>query len=130
MLTPPYDGESIAKEVFMFLTQWNIEHKILTITMDNANYNDVMGSNLKKRFIRRNGLISSGDFFHVRCCAHILNHTMQDGLQLVGDILKKIQNLVKLITISSQRSKDFYEIAQKKIHLNVRRKQNLDMQVC
>ena len=36
-LTSPYDGESIANKVFMFLTQWNIEHKILTITVDNAN---------------------------------------------------------------------------------------------
>ena len=129
-LTPPYDGESIANEVFMFLTQWNIEHKILTITVDNAKYyNDVMVSNLKKHLILRNGLISSGAFFHVRCCAHILNLIVQDGLQLIGDILEKIRNLVKLMTRSSQRSKDFYEIAEIFFHLDVRRKLNLDMQV-
>lgn len=29
-LTPPYDGESIANEVFMFLTQWNIANEALT----------------------------------------------------------------------------------------------------
>jgi len=29
-LTPPYDGKSIANEVFMFLTQWNIVNEALT----------------------------------------------------------------------------------------------------
>jgi len=38
--------------------------------------------------------------------------------------------MVKLITKSSQRRKDFYEIAEKIFHLDVRRKLNLDMQVC
>jgi len=89
-MTPPYDDESVANEVIMFLTQWNIEHKILTITVDNAKYNDVMMSNLKKHLIPRNGLVSSGVFFHVQCCAHILNRIVQDGLQLIGDILEKI----------------------------------------
>ena len=79
-LTPPFDGESIANEVFMFLTQWNIDHKILTITVDNAKYNDLMVANLKKRLVPKSGVISSGTFFHVGCCAHILNHIMQAGL--------------------------------------------------
>jgi len=50
-LTPPYDDESNANKVFMFLTQLNIEHKIVTIIVDNANYNNVMMSNMKKRFL-------------------------------------------------------------------------------
>ena len=48
--------------------------------MDNAKYNDVMVANLKKCLVPKSGVISSGVFFHVRCCAHILNHIVQDGL--------------------------------------------------
>ena len=54
-LTPPFDGESIVNEVFMFPIQWNINHKILTITMDNAKYNDVMVSNLKSTLFQEMG---------------------------------------------------------------------------
>jgi len=39
-LTAPFDDERIANEVFIFLTQWNRDHKILTITVDNAKYNE------------------------------------------------------------------------------------------
>jgi len=97
--------------------------------VDNAKYNDLTVSNLKKHLIPRNGLISSGAFFHIRCCEHILNLIVQDDLQLIRDILEKIQNLVELMTRSSQRRKDFYEIAEFFFHLDVRRKLNLDMQV-
>ena len=105
----------------MFLTQWNIQHKIVTITVDTAKYNDVVVSNLKKCLVPMSGLITSGAFFHVRCCAHILNLIVLDGLQLIGEILEKIRSLVKLITTSSQRSKDFYESADKIFHLDVRK---------
>jgi len=54
---------------------------------------------------------------------------MQDGLQLISEILKNIRNLVKLITKSPYKSKEFYESGEKIFHLDVRRKLNLDMQV-
>ena len=67
--------------------------------------------------------------FHLRCCAHILNHIMQDGIQLIDEILEKIRNLVNLITRSPHRSKEFYESGEKIFHLDVRRKLNLGKQV-
>ena len=79
-----------------------------------------MVSNLKKRLIPRNRLINSGAFFNLRCCAHILNHIVQDGLQLIGEILEELQSLVKWTTKSL--SKDFYESVKKIFHLHVRKK--------
>ena len=59
--------------------------------MDNAKYNDVMVSNLKKRFVSINGLITGGAFFHIRCCVHILNLIVQDDLQLIGKFSKRFE---------------------------------------
>ena len=111
-LTSPYDGESITNEVFMFLTQWNIEHKILTITMDSAKYNDVMVANMKKHIIPKNGLVSSGVFFHVRYLCTYLELYCTRWFAFDWWNSRKIQSLVKLITKSSQRSNDFSEIAE------------------
>ncbi|KAK8309740.1 hypothetical protein V6Z12_D02G143500 [Gossypium hirsutum] len=41
-LFPPYDGLNIADELFLCLSQWGIDKKIFSITLDNASYNDVM----------------------------------------------------------------------------------------
>ncbi|WCJ24568.1 hypothetical protein M5689_006518 [Euphorbia peplus] len=79
-LTPPFDGRNIADEVFMNLLQWNIQNKVLTITADNASYNDVMINNVKNRLVTKKSLIRNGDFFQVRCCAHIVNLIVQTGL--------------------------------------------------
>ena len=50
-----------------------------------------------------------------------LNRIVQDGLWLNGEILEKIRNLVKMITKSSERSKDFYKNAEIFFHLEVRK---------
>ncbi|KAL2922908.1 Zinc finger BED domain-containing protein RICESLEEPER 2 [Bienertia sinuspersici] len=126
-LSPPYDGQSISEEIFMFLNQWKIEHKVLSVTVDNATYNDTMISHLKTRLLLRGLLFGDGSFFHVRCCAHIINLIVQSGLDVIASILDNIRNLVKIITRSSSKSKEFYDTAQKNFHLEVKRKLNLDM---
>lgn len=62
-LAPPYDGLCIADELFLCLTQWNIEHKILTITTDNASYNDTILNNVKNRLLAKKCLVHNGIFF-------------------------------------------------------------------
>ncbi|KMS98808.1 hypothetical protein BVRB_3g068830 [Beta vulgaris subsp. vulgaris] len=128
-LSPPYDGQSISEEIFMFLIQWKIEHKVLSVTVDNATYNDTMISHLKTRLFLRGLLFSDGSFLHIRCCAHIINLIVQSGLDVIASILDNIRNLVKMVTRSSSRSKEFYDTAQKNFDLDVKRKLNLDMKV-
>ncbi|KMT19294.1 hypothetical protein BVRB_1g013000 [Beta vulgaris subsp. vulgaris] len=128
-LSPPYDGESISEEIYMFLNHWRIDDKVLSVTVDNASYNDAMITHLRSRLVARGVLRHGGCFFHIRCCAHIINLIVQSGLGLIQSILDSVRNLVKMITRSSSRSKDFYDVAQKNFHLDVKRKLHLDMQI-
>ncbi|KNA20152.1 hypothetical protein SOVF_055050 [Spinacia oleracea] len=128
-LAPPYDGLSIANEISMFLNQWKLDDKILSITVDNASYNDVMVSTLKKRLVPKGGLLDGEALFHVRCCAHIINLIVQKGLSCISEILDKIRALTKMVTKSSHRGDEFYDCAEKIFHLDGKRKLNLDMQV-
>jgi len=49
------------------------------MTLDNAFANEVLQNTLKSQLVLQNGLICVGEFFHVRCCAHILNLIVQEG---------------------------------------------------
>jgi hypothetical protein len=42
-------------------------------------------------------LLCGGKFFHIRCCAHILNLMVQDGLKEIDNALQKIRNSVKYV---------------------------------
>ena len=75
------------------------------MTLDNASSNDSMQNILKERLNLQNGLLCDGDFFHVRCCAHILNLIVQEGLKVAKEALYKIRESVKYVKASEGRLK-------------------------
>lgn len=126
-MTPPYDGLNIEDEFIMCLTQWKIDNKIFSITLDNASYNDVMVSSLKSRFRANRALLCDGTFFQIKCCGHIVNLIVQVGLRLVDDVVSKVRNGIKHIKKSGPRKKRFYEMAEKTFHLNGTKKLHQDV---
>ncbi|MFQ6650037.1 hypothetical protein Gotur_022162 [Gossypium turneri] len=86
-LFPPYDGLNIADELVLCLSQWGIDKRKFSFTLDNASYNDVMVSYLKNRFCANRALLCDGAFFQVRCCAHILNFIVKTSLEFVDDVV-------------------------------------------
>lgn len=122
---PPHSGDVISEAIFKCLVEWGIEDKIGTITVDNAKANDVAIRNLRDSFSIRRPLPLGGKLFHVRCCAHILNLCVKDGLEPIEPIVDKIRGGIKYIAISEGRTLKFGEIAnqlqlkQKKLILDV-----------
>ncbi|XP_043710234.1 zinc finger BED domain-containing protein RICESLEEPER 2-like [Telopea speciosissima] len=88
----------------------------VTATLDNASTNDVMINHLKDWISRKGALIKHGDIFHVRCCAHILNLIVQDGLVELRDALMKIRHMVKWINSSPSRFEKWkYALSQSRL---------------
>ncbi|KAK7261864.1 hypothetical protein RIF29_28187 [Crotalaria pallida] len=106
-MPPPHSGLEICAMLLEFLKEWNIEKKIFSITLDNATSNDTLVTILKHKLDDKNGLVAGGEFFHVRCSAHILNLIVQDGLKVVGDALQKVRDSVKYVKGSEIRKKNF-----------------------
>jgi hypothetical protein len=102
--------------------KWNILKKVGTITLDNASNNDRVASILKSNFQELGMLHFKGLFFHVRCCAHILNLIVQDGLSKIESCIIKIREGVKYLRKSSGRLFKFGEIA---IQLSLSTKRSL-----
>lgn len=93
------------------MNEWGIIDKIGTFTVDNAAANDVALQHLRQTFSVRKKLLLEGKMFHARCCAHILNLCVQDGLDPTRQIVDKIRDGVKFVAVSEGRTIKFAEIS-------------------
>jgi hypothetical protein len=84
-----HKGLTIAKELEQCLEEWGIPG-FLTISLDNASTNDPAVDCFKKRTMANNGVICRHEFIHVRCCAHIINLIVHEGLEDVHDSIVRI----------------------------------------
>ncbi|XP_075512776.1 zinc finger BED domain-containing protein RICESLEEPER 2-like [Primulina tabacum] len=109
---PPHTGIVVCDVLNKCLVEWEIENKVWTITVDNATYNDVAIRMLKDNLSYKNNLPLGGKLFHVRCCAHILNLLVQDGLSEIHNIISNVRESVKHISASEFRLNIFSEIAK------------------
>ncbi|XP_057444605.1 zinc finger BED domain-containing protein RICESLEEPER 2-like [Lotus japonicus] len=109
----PRRGVDVADAIFKCLKVWGIENKIFSISVDNAAYNDKCLKNLKEN-LSGNKLFLDGALFHVRCCAHILNLLVQDGLSKIKSVIVNIRESVKYINYNDARLKAFCDVVEQK----------------
>lgn len=70
----PHSAEVMCNELYDCLMDLNIDRKLSTVTADNCAANDSTIALLLGKF-STSSMIMGGRFFHMRCCAHILNMT-------------------------------------------------------
>ena len=111
-LEPPHTGVVISDAIIDCLIVWGIEDKVSTITLDKASANDVAAKTIMNNFQVRDKLCFKGLIFHVRCCAHILNLVVQDGIHVIQDVIENIRCSVTYLKKSPSRMYKFGEIAR------------------
>ncbi|KAH9703019.1 BED-type domain-containing protein [Citrus sinensis] len=97
-----HKGDTIGKLIESCLLEWGID-RVFTITVDNASSNDLVISYLKKKLNNWGGLVLNGDYLHVRCCAHIINLIVTEGLKEMNNSVSSIRNAVKYVRSSPAR---------------------------
>ncbi|KAL3649077.1 hypothetical protein CASFOL_005480 [Castilleja foliolosa] len=102
IVPPPHTGIELANKVLNLLNEWGIGKKIFSLTLDNASNNDNMQDTL--RGLLRSDLLCGGEFFHIRCCAHILNLIVREGMKVVNVTLSKVRQSVKYVKASESRT--------------------------
>ncbi|XP_073098901.1 zinc finger BED domain-containing protein RICESLEEPER 2-like [Elaeis guineensis] len=110
----PRRGVDMADAIFKCLKAWGIENKVFSVFVDNASYNDSCIRNLKENLSLCNKLVLDGELFHVRCCVHILNLLVQDGLGKIKNVIHNIRESVKYINHSDSRLKAFCDVVEQK----------------
>jgi hypothetical protein len=78
------------------MLEWGIRN-IFTITVDNVIANDTALEYVKRRTYSEEGTILESQFMHMRCCAHILNLIVIEGLKEVDDSLVRVRSAVKYV---------------------------------
>ncbi|KAG6477569.1 hypothetical protein ZIOFF_066836 [Zingiber officinale] len=111
-IPPPRGGLQISDAIFKCMKEWGIENKVFTITVDNASSNDLAIRYMKDTIQRSRTLACEGNLFHVRCCAHILNLCVQDGLREIEGIIGNIRESVEYVNRSEARRVQFVECVQ------------------
>ncbi|KAL5789248.1 hypothetical protein ACOSQ2_004136 [Xanthoceras sorbifolium] len=94
-------GETIGKCIEKVLIDWGID-KVFTITIDNASSNNTAILYIKRKLNswKADGAILDGKYLHLRCCAHIINLIVNDGLKEMNDSVAAIRNAVKFVKSS------------------------------
>ena len=88
---PPHSGVVIANALRDCFSDWEIEDKIHTFTVDNASTNDFAIKIIKDDFQLKNSMLVGGRLFHVKCCTHITNLLVQSGLTEIKDIIDDVR---------------------------------------
>ena len=93
------------------MLDWNIDRKLSTVTLDNCTTNDSLVNSLLMK-LDTSSLLLDGQLFHMRCCAHILNLIVQDGLAVIGDGITKVRSSVVFWSATPKREQTSREAAR------------------
>lgn len=111
----PHTSERLCEVIIEKLLDWNIEKKIFGIVLDNCTTNDALVREMLYILKPKNALLVSGELFHVRCGAHILNLIVQEGLEALRDVIRNIRETVKYVRHSQSRIERFEKVS-KQVH--------------
>ncbi|GJU17663.1 zinc finger BED domain-containing protein RICESLEEPER 2-like protein [Tanacetum coccineum] len=102
----PHTGGALFKMLTKVLTNFNLEDKVMSITLDNASNNTSAMDKLKLKYDPPMG----GRFYHSRCVAHIINLVVQAGLEVpaIDAIRESFKTMLKDIFKSSARTRQRY----------------------
>ena len=94
---------NIFNVIMSILETFEIQHRIISITLDNASSNTSSIALFCEKNIPQNG----GYFFHQRCACHIINLVVQSGIKVVSDRIDRIREALAWLCSSNPRVAEF-----------------------
>ncbi|KAK9691505.1 hypothetical protein RND81_09G201200 [Saponaria officinalis] len=114
----PHTKDVLADALCKSIYDWNLDCRISSVTLDNCTTNDALMSILRVK-LPKDSLILRGRFLHLRCCAHILNLIVQDGLTVIGESIERVRK-----TTFEKSAKTYAKNCSKKLVLDCKTRWN------
>ncbi|KAL4652108.1 hypothetical protein ACB092_01G209400 [Castanea dentata] len=99
-------GETIGRKIEMCLREWGVDG-IFALTVDNASSNGTTIKFLQTVTKDWKGTVLEHEFLHMRCCAHILNLIVRDGLKEIDASIARVREAVRNVKSSPNRNQIF-----------------------
>jgi hypothetical protein len=93
-----HTGVNMAEAIVNVLDEYNLGAKALALTTDNASAMLVCGRTIAKELEEK---FNNSNFTHYRCAAHVLNIAVQEGLQLIDDVIGKVRSMMTYLRSSA-----------------------------
>ncbi|KAI0524894.1 hypothetical protein KFK09_004284 [Dendrobium nobile] len=106
-MPPPCGDIYIAEKIYNFLIEWGLDKRVSTFTVNGANAAPI--ELLKDQLNSYKGLLCEGAFFHLDCCAHVIDLIVREGLKEIEYAIKKVRESIKYVKASPTRKQKFLE---------------------
>ena len=107
-----HKGETIGKKIESCFLEWNVDG-IFTLTADNATSNNHTIKFLTRKTKYWKRTILEHKHLHMRCCAHILNLIVVEGLSENSESILRVRDVVRYVRSSPQRLESFKKCVEK-----------------
>ncbi|XP_075671983.1 zinc finger BED domain-containing protein RICESLEEPER 2-like [Castanea sativa] len=101
-----HKGETIGRKIKMSSREWGIDG-IFTLIVDNASSNLTTIKFLQRVTKDWNVAVLENEFMHMRCCAHILNLIVGEGLKEIDGSIARVREAVGYVKSSPNRNQTF-----------------------
>ncbi|XP_057969039.1 zinc finger BED domain-containing protein DAYSLEEPER-like isoform X2 [Malania oleifera] len=112
MVPSPDSNVAFNHAVMTCLTEWGLETRLFTLTVDSSFANETVVENLRGLLSNKNSLLLNGQLVIGNCYARVLGRLAQDAVEAMRVTIKKIRESVKYVKTSDAHEEKFFELKQ------------------
>lgn len=113
MLPYPDKGVAFNTALVACLTDWNLESKVFSLTVDSSFSNETVVGNLRDLLAIKNPHLLNGQLVMENCFARVLGRLALDALGAMSVTVGRIRESVKYVKTAESREEKFTELKQR-----------------
>ncbi|KAL6144862.1 hypothetical protein ACLB2K_055552 [Fragaria x ananassa] len=108
----PDSGDTFSQAILTCLSDWHVEGRLFTITLDQSLSNETIIGNLKGLLSVKNPHMLNSQLLIRNCYARVLGRLAQDTLGGLIEIIMKVRESVKFVKTSEIHEEKFVQLKQ------------------